>query len=205
MHFQHSPDAPHRQSTVVLNVPKYDDELLALCDYEYLRLLNKAGAITLGWYQGVKWCSAALSWPLIRDFPRGTHSLYYKMPGDEDYSGLPVDDFTPRKKLLRFLATLRLLDPGVEHRHHFDWREVLARYQTPPSLKSYVMSRVSTGKRSSVIRKIGCTLAERGASAAEIARVLVETKAWQSKHGSNLHALNREVTRAINKGGRHEH
>jgi hypothetical protein len=64
-------------------------------------------------------------------------------------------------------------------------------------LKSHVTNGVATGKRSDVIFKIGRTLVELGATKAEIACVILASKAWQSKHGNRPKALDREVDRIM--------
>jgi hypothetical protein len=75
-----------------------------------------------------------------------------------------------------------------------DWRTVLRKYQAP-GLRRYIVHEVAVGKRSSVIWKIGRTLAEKKATPDEVAAVIAASHAWQSKHGHNPRALTREVSR----------
>lgn len=79
-----------------------------------------------------------------------------------------------------------------------NWRAVLKRYRLT-SLGLYVRSAVTEGKRSDVIWKIGRSLADHGASAPEICIVLKVSRAWQSKHGDNRRALEREIARIFAK------
>jgi hypothetical protein len=72
---------------------------------------------------------------------------------------------------------------------------IVSRYA--PALRLYINAPVTTGKRSSVIFKVGMTLAEAGASAAEIECVLGASKCAQSKYGGR--ALKREVERIMSK------
>jgi hypothetical protein len=79
-----------------------------------------------------------------------------------------------------------------------DWRAILGRYRLR-SLSLYVRVPAAQGRRSDVIWKLGRSLADRGAKPAEIAAVLIASKAWQSKHGDNLRALEREISRFFSK------
>lgn len=116
--------------------------------------------------------------------------MFYKVD-DRDWQRMCIDDFTPRKKLLRFLATFKMLEPAAD-----DWRDILKKYREW-ALRSYVSAPVYVGKRSSVIWKIGRTLAERGASGDEISCVLLASKCWQSKWGNNKKALARQVAKMM--------
>jgi len=75
------------------------------------------------------------------------------------------------------------------------WREVIRQRGCEEIL--HLVTGRDWGDRSVVIWKIGRTLAEAGATASEIAVVLLASKVWQSKWGGNRRALEREVGRMI--------
>jgi hypothetical protein len=77
------------------------------------------------------------------------------------------------------------------------WKDVLRRRGCMEILSEVTTPLWANQRRSHVIWKIGRTLAEHGATASEIAVVLLASKVWQSKWGSNLRALEREVGRMI--------
>jgi hypothetical protein len=69
-----------------------------------------------------------------------------------------------------------------------------------PALRLYVNAPVAKGKRSDVIFKIGMTLAQAGASKAEVFIVLASSRCAQSKYGTR--ALKAEVERIMRKAWR---
>ena len=77
------------------------------------------------------------------------------------------------------------------------WRDVIRQHACEEIL--HLVTGRYWGDRSVVIFKIGRTLAEAGATASEIAIVLLASKVWQSKHCGDMRALEREVGRIINK------
>lgn len=79
-----------------------------------------------------------------------------------------------------------------------EWRAILKRHGLS-RLGLYVRSSASEGRRSDVIWKLGRSLADRGATVNEVACVLWASKAWQSKHGTNMRALDREIVRVFSK------
>ena len=91
-------------------------------------------------------------------------------------------------------------------------KRAVARLGTPdgivrryaPALRMYINAPVAKGKRSDVYFKVGMTLAQAGASAAEIECVVGAMRCWLDKHGTDKRALKAEVMRIMRKAyGRH--
>ena len=189
MHFKNTTGAADRQRSVVPTIPP--DKLFRRAQYKYLKDM---GVTTLWWDALTEWRSTRLtSWKVLCDFPA---KFYFYHWLDDECRLCPIDNSTEHSKLCRFLGLP--YDIG-------DWRHVLKRYGLYGHLMSCVTAPVARGKRSDVIFKIGMTLRERGASAAEIACVLRASRCWQDKHGNNERALDREVERIMAKWRPHGH
>jgi hypothetical protein len=168
-----------------------DDKLVALAQFSILQALSAAYGqpLEIAWREFMSVETAPMTWSKVRDFDRGSRTLGYLLHGR--LRQLPVDDFTSERECLEIIGLMKLLEPPPG-----EWSVVLKRYGAM-HLKSRVTNDVAKGKRSSVIFKIGITLAERGATEAEIACVIWVSKAWQSKHGNRPGELDREVDRIM--------
>ena len=187
-----------RQRSAVLKLPKMrdvieHDELVALAQFTYLRIMGEDVLMGHSLFPSQ---TRELTWANVRDFDRGGFTLYFKFPGDE-WDRIWLDDFTPREEVTEFLHRLPL---PPSDRDWFFWSEIIKR--RAPTLRSYVTRRIDKGGRSSIIWKIGVTLAERGACPAEIACVLMAARCWQDKRGKDERALEREVWRMWEHGQR---
>jgi hypothetical protein len=167
------PASPNGQRSRCLDFPTYD-EIVAhdklVAQCQY-KFLRLLDVEEIGCADGIGWCSGPLTWPTVRDFDRGGLSLFYRTP-DGDWRNVCIDDFTGIDGP-RPIRVLRALGD--------------------------VNATVARGKRSHVIFSIGMTLAEAGANAAELTRILRKSKCWQSKWGNNERALKAEVSRILAK------
>jgi hypothetical protein len=195
MPHQHTTDTPNGQRSAVPTAPH--DELLALCRYKSLRLMNMHGRVTLQWVgeDGTR-CMGPLSWKTV--YERGDRPLLF-MLDDGFPQWCPPFDWLSCEKLGSFLHTLDLLEPVAD-----DWRAVLKKYGIG-WYRSYVTMPIPQGKRSQIIFKIGVKVAEKGATEKEVGMVLEASKSWQSKFGTgNTRALKNEIARVMRKShGRH--
>lgn len=169
MNFHNRSGPPNRQRSTYLNFPSYD-QLVA-----YDKLVAKCQFLFLC-LLGVKeiGCADGIGWC--------TGQLTWPVVRDFDRGGLSL-----------FYKT----DDG-------DWRRVCIDDFTVKPITLLIALRdvtaaVRQGKRSHVIFRIGMTLAEAGASAAEIICILSESKCGQSKYGNNQRALKAEVKRIMSK------
>ena len=170
MQFYNGTDTPNRQRSTYLNFPSYD-QLVA-----YDKLVAKCQFLFLC-LLGVNevGCADSIGWC--------TGPLTWPVVRDFNRGGLSL-----------FYKT----GDG-------DWRRVCIDDFTIKPMKLLIAlqdvnATVRKGKRSDVIFRIGMALAERGASAAEIERILSESKCGQSKYGNNKRAFRQEVTRIMAKG-----
>jgi len=179
----------------------YDDRAIARAQFRWLKWYQGflGRPLEIGWQaDAVRFRRRKLSWPFVRDFDRGLHTLWF-LHEDGDWWPCPIDDFASTVMVDKFMAEIS--EPP-------DWREVL-RFREARHLTSYVTTPVpgprfengvhKRGKRSDVIWKIAMTLRQQGASREEIATVLRATKAWQSKHGNSERRLEKEIERVFSK------